>query len=120
MSTWPSTLPPLRLPVQQSSQDQTLRTSMDAGPQKVRRRFTASSRYYTIPLRLTGADRQTLDTFFNDTLKGGSLEFDMIDPTTDQTEQFRFMGPISARMVRGSDDPDKRLYDIQLNLERLP
>lgn len=120
MSTWPSTLPPLRLPVQQTSQDQTLRTSMDAGPQKVRRRFTAGSRYYTIPLRVDGVQKATLETFFDDTLEGGALSFDMEDPVSGTTKEFRFMSPFSARMVRGSDDPDKRLYDIQLNLERLP
>lgn len=120
MATWPSTLPPIRLPVQSSRQDGTIRTSMETGPQKVRRRFTATSRYYSFPLRMTGAQFATLETFFDDTLGGGALTFTMDDPHTGSSETFRFQAPPEAEFIRGGEAPNDRLLDVNIQLERFP
>lgn len=120
MATWPSTLPGIRLPVQSSRQDGTIRTSMDAGPQKVRRRFTATSRYYSFPLQMTGSQFATLESFYDDTLGGGSLTFTMDDPHTGSSETFRFQAPPESEFIRGGENPNDRLLNVSISLERLP
>lgn len=120
MSTWPSTLPPIRVPVSVQPQDQTLRTSMDAGPQKARRRFSAVPTDIGYPMRMTGAQHATLMTFHDTTLKGGSLEFEMSDPVTGDTEDYRFTAPPASNVIVGNEDPDKRILNVQIQIEKLP
>lgn len=119
MSTWPASLPGIRIPVTDQPQDQTLRTSMDSGPDKVRRRFSAGVRNQTMPMRLKGSQLDVLEDFYFDTLKGGSLSFDMENPKGG-TSSYRFTAPPTSVMVTGSDDPDNRIYNVQLNVEVLP
>lgn len=103
-----------------SLQDTRVRTQMDAGPPKMRRRFTAPMRTLTIPFRMTGAERDTFDTFFQTTLVQGTLTFDWEEPLNDATVSYQFVSvPIFALSV-GNSDPDKRLWDTVLKLEVLP
>lgn len=120
MATWPSDLPPFRLPISDQPQDGTLRTSMDTGPAKVRRRFTAVPRNMAIPMRMTGAQYDTLQDFYTSDLSGGALEFDLSDPLTGDTEEFRFLEPPAGSVIVGNADPDKRIWNVQLQLEKLP
>lgn len=120
MSSWPASLPKIRLPVEHTRQDGTLRTDMEAGPQKVRRRFSAVAQDYRFSLRMTGTQYDTLLDFFEDTLGGGSLRFDMDDPRTGSSEEFRFTASPGGQVVVGNSDPDKRIWDINIELERLP
>lgn len=80
MPAWPSTLPQLPLVAGYSEQvqSQVLRSTMDAGPAKSRRRFTAASR--TIPVRYLLTEEQThfFEDWFEIDLAGGSLPFDWV------------------------------------------
>jgi len=92
---WPTTLPqePLVEGFSGTPQNTLIRTSMDAGPEKVRRRFTAASEYYTVSWIMTDAQFTTFRGFFNDTIAGGSEEFEMKHPITGETALVRFRGP---------------------------
>lgn len=84
MASWPLTLP------QYLDQDGysekppkiMIRTSMDAGIPKRRRRFSSGVRPLTAQLLLTFDETQILDDFFMNTLAGGSMTFDWVHPRT--------------------------------------
>ena len=68
-----------------------IETEMDAGPPKARRRYTAGIRMVRGTIRVTKAQRATLDTFWVTTLEGGTLAFEWIHPITLATANFRFV-----------------------------
>lgn len=121
MATWPSTLPQ-SLNVDgymTSSQDGRVRTSMDAGPDFVRRRFSAVTVSHAGTMILTTAQVATLETFFNTTLSGGSLSFDWHPLGRHQDSpqvvlDLRFMSPPSYRAL-GNDR-----WQVDVALEALP
>lgn len=120
MPSWPTSLPEFQIPLQIRRQDGTIRTSMDSGPDKVRRRFSAISKYFSIAMNMDGSELGTLDSFYDTTLQGGSLSFDMNDPQTGVSASFRFTEPPQATQRVGNSNTDKRLWDITLTLEKLP
>jgi hypothetical protein len=93
--TWPATLPQFVLEggYQESLQDQTIETQMEAGPAKIRRRFTKSLRRFQMSLMLTSAQAATFETFWQTTCKGGSIPFDWVHPRTRVATAMRFRNP---------------------------
>lgn len=92
---WPAGLPqaPQVAKYSQVDQDRTVRTSMDVGPAKVRRRATAAIETCEIELRLTRAQVATLKTFFRDTAQAGAVAFEWKHHETGQQVDYRFVGP---------------------------
>lgn len=74
---WPSTLPQAWLNdgYQETLPNVMIRSEMDAGPAKSRRRFTAQVTPIKAQLLLTTAEKGYLETFFNTTIAGGALSF---------------------------------------------
>jgi len=110
MATWPASLPQTLL---QASYKETLprtkiRTQMDAGPPKQRRRYTAAPRPITACQNLTTTQVADLKTFHNTTLQGGALAFDWTDPIPGSgTVSFRFVSepelvPLSGKLHRAA------------------
>lgn len=91
-----------------------LRTSMDQGPAKQRRRFTATARPYSVTVQLTKTEVTTFETFFDETINGGADVFDWVDPRTQTAVTFRFIKEPTERHVDGET------YRIPLQLEVLP
>lgn len=81
---WPPSLPvnPLAEGYSEQMPDNTIRTSMDSGAAKVRRRGAARPWVMACPLLLTGAQRATLIDFITDSLRGGALRFSWAHPVT--------------------------------------
>jgi hypothetical protein len=98
-AVWPSSLPQF---VEIDGYDETLpdallRTRMDAGPAKQRRRFTAAPRSLAAVTDLmTAAQGATFEAFFETTLQMGALPFDWAHPRTQATKTFRFREPPKA------------------------
>lgn len=115
-ATWPVELPPLSQLSDYAEQppDLLLKTAMDAGPPKRRRRFTAGIELAAGKMRLTVAQKEVLRTFFDTTLLGGSLPFDGTHPSTGE--------PITATLER----PTFRavsggvIWEADISLEVLP
>ena len=84
MDDWPVSLPqkPLQEGFSATKVDGRLRTSMSEGPEKVRRRFTATSENLTCAFHLSAAQLTTFNTFFDTTLVGGSLAYNWVHPVT--------------------------------------
>lgn len=114
MATWPS-IPAFQINTyKESSPDNTIRSSMGIGVDKVRRRTTASPYQISFQLILTTAQLTTLETFYNTTTVGGSVRFDFTHPRTGATVKARFVSPPSW------SDIYARAYRVEINLEILP
>ncbi len=114
---WPLSLPqrPLAQGFNERAPDTAIRTQMEAGAAKVRRRFTAGIRTMDMQLRLSADQVATLDAFHDSTLHGGSLRFDWVHPRTGVAMTYRFVEqPSYAPVARG------RLWTATLKLEVLP
>lgn len=116
MAVWPASLPSSLLANGYSRQkgDQTIRTQMDAGPAKVRRRFSAAPTEVSGSMIVTMAQIGTLQDFFDQTLAGGSLPFDWADPVDGAVVSWRFTAPPSSAALGAS------LFRVSLSLEILP
>lgn len=92
---WPASLPQLAAVdgYQESPPDTALRTKMDTGPDKIRRRFTAGVRPLSVQLDLTKVQVETLDVFYVTTTAGGALRFDWVGPRNQTTVEMRFVRP---------------------------
>lgn len=93
--TWPATLPQFVLEggYQESIQDQTIETQMEAGPAKIRRRFTKSLRRFQMSLLLTSTQAATFETFWQTSCAGGATPFTWVHPRTRATVTMRFRNP---------------------------
>lgn len=120
MATYPATLPNWKLPLSYKADSGIIRTQMDAGPDKIRRRYSAVPTRFQTEMSVDGDQKDTLETFFHDTLSEGALAFDRTDPTTDVTESFRFLDTPEFRVIHGASTPAERRYMVTLRLERLP
>lgn len=103
MPSWPVSLPAyvLEAGYSETLEDQTLETSMDTGPVKVRRRFTTGIRPFRFTIQMTAAQAATFETFYLTTLQGGSLSFDWVHPRTRVAKVFRFRKPPPQITSRG-------------------
>lgn len=123
MSAWPGDLPQEQF-IGTSVQRETgmIRTNMDVGPAKTRRRFTACVIRVQCPLVLTNSQKSVFNAFYRDTLQEGTLPFDWSDPLADSLVSYRFVSAPQFRLVRGDSNSDisTRLWQTTLVLEILP
>ena len=117
MAAWPGTLPviPLVEDFSESPPDVLIRTQMDAGPARVRPRYTAGVRPIMGKIRCTKTQVATLDTFYVTTLVFGSLPFDWISGRTGATVSYRFTKPPQYK-----PEGTKDLWTVTLELEVMP
>lgn len=117
MATWPASISQdlLVQGFSYSQQIQVIRTEMSAGPDFVRRRFTAASTMIAGGIYVTAAEHTIFWDFFNSTLHGGVDAFDWTHPITDAAASLRFVGvPTESPVGSGV------LFQIQMQLEILP
>ena len=102
-------------------QDARVRTQNDAGPAKMRPRFTAAVEdwpgFCLGPM--TGVQRSTLESFYVTTLVEGTGPFDWRD-STHAVATFRFVAPIAWFCVGPHHDPERQKWEAVLTVERLP
>ncbi|MCA3519370.1 MAG: hypothetical protein IOC87_04145 [Rhodobacter sp.] len=91
-----------------------IRTDMDAGPAKVRRRYSAGPVRWQGSLLLTQAETVTLEAFWRTTLGGGALAFAWQHPRLGTAATMRFTEPPAFRHVSGP------LFRATLQIEILP
>lgn len=106
--------------IQATREDGRIRTKMDVGPAKVRRRTSAVAQPTSIPVEFTGEQMSDFWAFYRDSLLEGTLAFEWEDPATDDTVSFRFLqAPRFSLVIPASDFNDRR-WTAVLELERLP
>ena len=114
--TWNNTLPQTLLVdgYGQSFPELIIKSNMDAGPAKVRRRFTAGVEPVSGTMVMTATQLTALATFYNTTLLGGSLRFSWTKPPAHTTAcEMRFTASPSWTKVDSN-------YEVSLSLEILP
>ena len=91
-----------------------IRTSIEAGVDKVRRRYTTPIVTMKGKMWLTHQEYLNLENFYNITLQGGVQRFNFKDPA-DQTRiyEYRFVSPPSYSALSSN------YYEVSLNWERL-
>jgi len=111
---WPEILPlTLRMDgLSAKRNSNVIRTRMDAGPNKTRRRYTASTKNYTGSMLLDDSQRNELEQFYRVSLADGVLRFIFTDPQTLEAGEFRFTDDYTENSVDGK-------FGISLSLERL-
>jgi hypothetical protein len=111
---WPAELPATLLMEGLSAKPKSnvIRTAMDAGPQKARRRYTASTKIFTGRLLLTAEQRAVFEQFYRTALADGVLRFNFTDPQTLEGREFRFTEDYTETSVDGR-------FEVSLSLERM-
>jgi hypothetical protein len=119
VTPWPSNVPLafLNNSYQESFASNLLRSDMDSGPAKVRRRTSAGVRPLEGQLLLSGAERAVIEAFFTNTLRSGALPFSATHPRTGASILLRFVEPPAY-----GDFPTatEAYYTVSLKLEVLP
>lgn len=94
MAVWPAGLPTHQEieGYEETPPELSIRSPMDVGPVKLRRRYSTGPTTWRGSLLVSQAQVATLLTFWRDTLAGGSLAFDWEHP--------RVGGVVSMRFVR--------------------
>ena len=116
MATWPTSLPlPLANTLKETPPESSIRTQMDKGPAKVRRRTTAAVRPLSFEMVCDTTQIQTLDDFYVTDTAGGSDEFIYTHPRTNAAVSARFTAP-----PQYSDINVGSHYNVSIQLEILP
>ena len=123
MPDWPASIP-FKFAAGQDRengpQGNVIRTAMEHGPPKQRRRFTAAVRERQVTLPpLTAAALATFEAFVEGDLGGGVLSFTAADPWRGNSATWRFVVPDSAAPYEITQiGPDR--FGVSMVLERLP
>ncbi len=116
MTVWPDTLPaaPLNDGFHETMADTLIRTGMDQGPGKVRRRGSAGVGALAMQYILSTAEVAALKAFHGDTLNGGALAFGFTHPVTAALLNCRFKTPPAFANLNGG------YFRVTIELEVLP
>jgi hypothetical protein len=113
---WPEDLPqsPLTDGLQETLADNLLRTKMEQGPDKRRRRSTDAPAKITAQFLLDTAQCAVLETFYGETLAGGAKRFRFTHPRRGTLVFCRFTQPPEYAALNGG------YFRARLMLEVLP
>lgn len=91
MATWPATLPqkPLDTGYSEKAANNAIRSKMEVGPAKSRRRISAGVREHKMQFLMTWAQIETFLTFYEDTLLSGSISYTWLHPRTGVSGSWR-------------------------------
>ena len=121
MPVWPVSLPQyFELGVQDTRQQGFIRSTTETGPYKQRKRFTATSRFLSGTMLLTGTQRATFETFYKTTISEGTAAFDFTDPITFTTVSSRFVQAPTLSGVSGGSTAATVQWRMDIMLEVLP
>lgn len=117
MATWPATLPQEPIPdsLKETPPNLLIRTEMDAGPAKVRKRFSAGVRLFEAEYMFTQTEMAIWEVFYENQIGNGALSFTFPHPR-------KWGTTITARL---RDVPQYKhlgvgVFRLTLNLEQLP
>ncbi len=104
MAVWPASLPqkPLIAGYGRSGKSVLIRSPMDSGPAKVRKRTNAGVQPLSLSFRMTTAQLEDFEEWFSGDLGEGAFSFTLPNPEASS-------GTITVRMTGGAGAPP---YDI--------
>lgn len=115
-TTWPDDIPKCFLTENYMEEPQpiTIRSPVDSGPRKLRRRFTKRVVNVAASIVCNLDEINALEEFFYVTLQGGTQTFEKEHPFNGKTITYRFLEPPVLAGVYTKDQ-----FQIQLLLEEL-
>lgn len=118
MATWPAGLPqkPSKRGYSEKLPDpKRIRSNMDSGAIKMRRRSSSGIGNISCVFEFSSAQMTTFETFYNSTLSHGVLPFTWVHPRTGATltDKWRFVDTPKI-------DPQGEGYVVSVQLEYLP
>ncbi len=115
MPVWPTSLPqsPLQDSYRETAADNTIRTTMEQGPAKLRRRATSAVSKLAIGFILSPAQMNTLQSFYTSGTSGGIIPFTFPHPRTGNSVSCRMTAPPSIAAIGG-------YFKVALEMEVLP
>jgi hypothetical protein len=119
MPAWRSSLPKQSDLIEMSRNDTIIRTSMDVGPQKVRRRSTKAIEAFSVSLHFTSKQLREFVDFWETDLAGGVGSFTWEHPRTDAQITCRIVGGFPAFSMVVPGEAQDRVYSAQLLVEIL-
>lgn len=109
MTAWPTSLPQTfeKTSAKIMKIDPAVRTEMEYGPFKTRRRTTLSQNVFSGTMILSFSQYETLETFYDTTLDGGTGSFEFLHPFTGDTKTVLFASaieytPLGPNTIRAS------------------
>lgn len=117
MVDWPGTLPDLvsKSDYEEGFVDVVLRSPMDTGKAKRRRRFTAATKPLKVTVPLSGAELDIFIAFYEDDIDGGAVSFNYTHPRTGETVVVAFVSVPQPATPFGVDR-----FSVTLDLEIIP
>lgn len=91
-----------------------VRSDMDVGPAKTRRRFTKGIDQHSAQITIDQDMFDIFQEFYKTITNGGALRFEMLHPITRETAEFRFLGPPSFKPLGGG------WFQASFTLEEMP
>jgi len=118
---WPAGLPqaPLVRSLSETFPALALRTEMETGPAKMRRRATAVPRSFDIELSLTRNQVALFDQFYTDSIKLGSIPFEWKHPRTGAVCDMRITSTPNAR-PKAPRQSGTEYWSLSFGIEILP
>ena len=98
-----------------TTEDTNIRTNVDTGPKKVRRRYTKPDKLMNGTVWVHRDLYQTLDDFYALLLQNGTLEFEFGHPITGVATIFRFESPIIWTPLQGAQFQAKMVWRERAN-----
>ena len=119
MPTWPLTLPqtPLQDGYSETLEKNVIVTSMDQGPAKTRKRFTAGVKKYQVSFLMSSSQLSTFETFYEDTINFGATTFTFPDPRSGSNADFRIDMSQNAPTIQPLSGGQ---YNVSFAMEKLP
>lgn len=113
---WPEGLPtaPQVDSYEEKLPDNLIRTQMDSGPGKTRRRSTVDNRKFTMSFLYTAAQVEVLEAFILDDLAGGVYQFNFPHPRTGVMMNARFSALPVLAALGGLE------YVVKVEMEKMP
>ena len=78
--TWPLPYEVLQNGFSQKASENTIRTKMEAGLDKIRKRYTSQIINLSVQMQITHSQYESLEDFYNITLQSGTDSFNYPDP----------------------------------------
>jgi len=105
MPSWPSNIPQYFnvAGFNEEPIDNAIRTTMETGDVKIRRRFTGQHYVISGAIDMTAAEFETFRAWWRDNLRDGVLSFDWVHPTSQQSATFWCLSSYRAP-VFGTDN----------------
>lgn len=96
--------------------DTVLKSDVDAGPSKLRSRYTDGVDQYSCTIQIDIDLVNTFKTFYKTTLGNGTRTFGFLDPFSNSTEEFRFESPPEITPLGNGG----RVFQLSMKWIKLP